>query len=46
MNEMIESDFEVTLIAQNEKMSFFGAAKELFYHFVFTENTDDYDEIN
>lgn len=46
MNEMIESDFEVTLIAQNEKMSFFGAAKELFYHFVFTKNTDDYDEIN
>ncbi|GAA4053438.1 hypothetical protein [Flavobacterium chungnamense] len=46
MNEMIESDFEVTLVAQNEKMFFFGAAKELFYHFVFTEKTNDYDEIN
>ena len=45
MNEIIESDFEVTLIAQNENMSFFVATKELFYHFVFTKNTDDYDEI-
>ena len=45
MNEIIESDFEVTLIAQNENISFFGATKELFYHFVFTKNTDDYDEI-
>jgi hypothetical protein len=45
MNEIIESDFEVTLIAQNENMSFFGATKDIFYHFVFIKNTDDYDEI-
>lgn len=45
MNGIIESDFEVNAIAQNDDMDFFGASKNVFYHFVFLLKKDGYNEI-
>lgn len=45
MNGIIESDFEVNEIAQNDDMDFFGASKNVFYHFVFLLKKDGYNEI-
>ena len=45
MVEIIASDFEVTVVAQQEENYFLADKKNVFFHFVFFQNQEDYNEV-
>jgi hypothetical protein len=45
MVEIIASDFGVEIVVKNKSMSFLAAPKNVFFHFVFFQKKDGYNEI-